>query len=41
MIVEAEFFKTFKQKTKLVKEFRSKGFSISIDGNVVVGVKYQ
>jgi len=39
MIVEAETFKTFKQKIKLVKEFQNKGFSTSIDGNLVLGVK--
>lgn len=40
MIVEAQTFNTFKQKIKLVKEFEDKGFSTSIDGNLVLGVKW-
>jgi hypothetical protein len=39
MIVEAETFSTFKQKIKLVKEFQDKGFSTSVNGDVVVGIK--
>ena len=40
MIIEAEIFKTFQQKIKLVREFQSLGFRTSIEGNLVLGVKY-